>query len=494
MKRLRFAAQTATIVLTAAASAVMLLTATASTQPADGLLRRRATGARATTVTRSSRARKLDNRNSRRRTQAQGKSSSNTGAVSTPTDTETDSDTVYDSTEFVQSTEDTSGSGTGSDTTTNATTSTTASNENNGLVSYYFTSCAVVSELYEVAIERNISISPVANQRIAFEYQMVLNTTDDDPSNYINSIEERLNNYMSRQYLGDCSWNSTTFQSLSMSSLPIDQVGTRCSDGTVNCYTIQAAITPQIFYWRAMQNQITQNNILEQDLLSDAVVLESFGQSLQQAFTSGTLLEDGSSSAAHIASLQLGRITNYVADSPTFGGPDSSATGGAAGLVETKSLSEPSRSDVGWAATFLAGTLVALGVVSIVMVRHRRAATQKPETKKSRSITRKEPAMKPTMLDDDKLFTFEDSTNDGEPRLVSSLEPNVELFSLEDDDDDQHSMLKGFVIQDSMTDNDDNMSDFTGVEVESTFRRRTNTNPPIFVRADASESLDTTDL
>ena len=255
-----------------------------------------------------------------------------------------------------------------------------------------------------------------------------------------------------------------------------------------------------------MQSQITQEYdiLFQQDLISDTVVLESFGQSLKEAFDSGVLLvNDGNnnnnnSSSANISSLEFGRITNYVADAPTFGGPDPSATGNAAGLVENKSLSEPSRSDVGLAATFLAGTLVALGVVSIVVVRHRRAAQRKTSSSsRSRSIVN-EPVVKPALRGNDNLFTFEDSDNDGEPCLVSGIEPQIELFSLADDDDvddeQQHSVLNGFVIQDNMTDNGDSMSDFTGVEVESTFRHRTNTNPPIFVRTDASELTDTMHL
>jgi len=343
----------------------------------------------------------------------------------------------------------------------------------------YLATCGLSTDLNETA-------SPVSNQIIAFDFEMALAGDDDtgeEPSpELLNALEARLNDYLSRSFLGDCTFTDPKFQTISMSSFPLDTVGSRCTDGTSNCYTIHAALTAQIFYWRELQERRRRRRARDlqttEDFIFDTVVLETFGESLTEAFGSDALLQGNDN---NITSLQFVRITNFAEGTPTFGGTDPNDKSGATGVVEEKSPSVNSKAGKAGAGTFLALTLVALVAVAVVTIRKRSRGRQ------NNALFEREA----DSLDDDALFTFEDEDNSSgkKKRVVSPPASDVvddEDLTMEDESEGRVHR-DAFVVLDYMSENgDDDTSEFTGIEVESTFGRR-NKNPPIFIRANEND-------
>jgi len=371
----------------------------------------------------------------------------------------------------------------------------------------------------------------LTDQVITFDYEMTLSDAAVDPGSQIAWLEERLNAVLSRRYLGECEYpmqmeisgsNSTlSFQTFSLSSLPTDTVGPRCADGTANCYTLNGALTAQLFY---LLQQRKQRRHLQETTLSDLVVAESFGGALTEVLEDPDFLAGSSSSGSdnifaqddhRITKLKFLAITNFVAqDGTTFGGvdPDSSGAAGVTG-ERTQAAAEPNNGDLAWAATFLGAAVVSLVVVAFFVVRRRRRRASKKEALERTHLQDNSTSRvlnNSSNVPDNDLFTYEDEEASGVRAAIAAAivvgadddgvgsEGISDIYSLdagadvdEPPEGSDFARQSSYVVDDYMADTGGSVesSQFAGIEVAPAppFFSRENTNPPVFVSTNNNE-------
>jgi hypothetical protein len=292
----------------------------------------------------------------------------------------------------------------------------------------------------------------------------------------ISKVEGRLNDFLSRTFLGDCKYNTRfAFQVYSMSSEPVDTVGTVC-DNDITCRIIDGGITTQYFY--EIKNRVRS---LQATTFSDEVLAETFGLTLKGVMSNDTLTND-----SNVTKLEFIAFTNFaVSDPNTFGGVDPATNGQVSGI--RSDAAENGELKVSWGAAMLGMAVVALLLTGGVILRKRRRGRKR---------------LARAYVEDPNRFTYEDPDESGVKGVPEDHQgPGfyVEAYSandipespLRDSFDEDRSPSRGhaaYVLNDLACD---------GTEVGLTIERdlngsflQENRSPPLFVSTDTNRSME----
>lgn len=218
-----------------------------------------------------------------------------------------------------------------------------------------------------------ISASPIVESVLYFRYKLTL--PDNSHETQLRALEPILNQHLSNLYLADCLfYDETTFSVLSLETAPRDVLipNQTCGD---YCRYVSAGITIQTFY-------ILPNR--KRFLVDDPVVAESFGMQIRWILTqisSEQVLWD----LEFVALEPLG-----VNEAPTYEQPPD--------VAAAVSQSQERRAPVSWGAVVLGLAAMALVVVTMLSIRHRRKLAEQREDKAG---------LQQTYLADQERYTYD---------------------------------------------------------------------------------------
>lgn len=215
--------------------------------------------------------------------------------------------------------------------------------------------------------------SSIIPELISFDYALTLKP-DISHEKVIQTIEEVINNQLSKDLMEDCEFKKSasnprekSFEVMWLNSSPLDTISANETCGS-DCRVVKGYLTAGIFYLNRRRLQKDDN------VITDPVVAATFGRNIVQLFNRTDLF------GPNVVSLEFRGISNNAAYDAFGTKGDTSQekdTPGVAAIASQSSTWEQQGRDIGWGSAIVAFAgiaLIALTVVAVISRKRQRVS------------------------------------------------------------------------------------------------------------------------